>query len=52
MKVKLGVEIVNAEDDGGLSLAINIPNFHPVVLSIEVPVLPPNKNNIDKTKKT
>ena len=36
MMFKLGIELVRAEDDGGISLAINIPNLKPVVLSVEV----------------
>ena len=36
IKFKLGLEMVKAEDDGRVSLAFNIPNLTPVVLSVEV----------------
>jgi hypothetical protein len=38
MGARLGVETVKMEDDGGISLAINVKKgFQPVVLSVEVP---------------
>jgi len=53
MKFKLGLETVKAEDDGGVSLAINIPNLTPVVLSVEVhPFTPFHCAHKDKTEKT
>jgi len=36
MPLRLNTEAVTAVDHGGFALAINIRNFHPVVLSIEV----------------
>jgi len=37
MPLRLNTESITAIDDGGFALAINIRDFRPVVLSIEVP---------------